>query len=84
MALEDDFKAASQAVLRLPEKPSTGDLLSLYALYKQATEGDVSGKRPGMLDIKGRKKFDAWAEQKGATSQAAMEKYIALVNRLQG
>jgi acyl-CoA-binding protein len=57
-------------------------LLSLYALYKQATAGDVEGKRPGMLDLKGRAKFDAWTTRKGITRTAAMEQYVALVNRL--
>jgi acyl-CoA-binding protein len=64
-------------------KPVTGlgndVMLDLYALYKQATTGDVSGSRPGMLDVKGRAKYDAWAKQKGTSKDAAMEAYIALV-----
>jgi diazepam-binding inhibitor (GABA receptor modulator, acyl-CoA-binding protein) len=64
-------------------KPVTGlgndALLELYALYKQATAGDVAGSRPGMLDLKGRAKYDAWARQKGTTAEAAMTAYIALV-----
>ena len=47
--------------------------------YKQATVGDATGSRPGMLDLKGRAKFDAWVKQKGKTKDAAMEAYIALV-----
>jgi diazepam-binding inhibitor (GABA receptor modulator, acyl-CoA-binding protein) len=66
-------------------KPVTGlgndTLLELYALYKQATAGDVSGSRPGMMDIKGRAKYDAWAKRKGTTKDAAMEAYIALVGK---
>jgi diazepam-binding inhibitor (GABA receptor modulator, acyl-CoA-binding protein) len=61
-------------------KPVTGlgndTLLELYALYKQATAGNASGDRPGMLDIKGRAKFDAWAKKKGMTKDAAMQAYI--------
>jgi acyl-CoA-binding protein len=64
-------------------KPVTGlgndTMLELYALYKQATTGDASGSRPGMLDVKGRAKFDAWAKHKGKSKDAAMEAYIALV-----
>jgi diazepam-binding inhibitor (GABA receptor modulator, acyl-CoA-binding protein) len=64
-------------------KPVTGlgndVMLDMYALYKQATVGDASGSRPGMLDVKGRAKFDAWAKQKGKSKDAAMEAYIALV-----
>jgi len=66
-------------------KPVTGlgndVLLDMYALYKQATVGDVSGSRPGMLDLKGRAKYDAWAKQKGTTKDAAMTAYIAVVEK---
>ena len=64
-------------------KPVTGlgndVLLEMYALYKQATVGDVSGSRPGMLDLKGRAKYDAWAQRKGMTQDAAMQAYIGVV-----
>jgi diazepam-binding inhibitor (GABA receptor modulating acyl-CoA-binding protein) len=66
-------------------KPVTGlgndVMLDLYALYKQATSGDVSGSRPGMLDVKGRAKYDAWTKHKGKSKDAAMEAYIALVGK---
>ena len=66
-------------------KPVTGlgnDVkLDLYALYKQATVGDVRGDRPGMLDVKGRAKYDAWTKRKGLTKDAAMQQYVALVDR---
>jgi diazepam-binding inhibitor (GABA receptor modulator, acyl-CoA-binding protein) len=64
-------------------KPVTGlgndVMLDLYALYKQATVGDVNGSRPGMLDVKGRAKYDAWSKRKGLTKDAAMQAYIDLV-----
>lgn len=64
-------------------KPVTGlgndVLLELYALFKQATAGDATGARPGMLDVRGRAKFDAWARRKGLSKDAAMEQYIAVV-----
>lgn len=73
----------SQAQARI--KPVTGlsndVMLDLYALYKQSTVGDVSGSRPGMLDVKGRAKYDAWAKRKGISKDAAMEQYIALVTK---
>jgi acyl-CoA-binding protein len=84
MSLADDFTSAQERVKGLPSAPPTDTLLELYALYKQATSGDVSGKRPGMLDIKGRAKFDAWSEVKGTSKDDAMKKYIALVDRLAG
>ena len=66
-------------------KPVTGlgndTMLELYALYKQATSGDVSGSRPGMLDVRGRAKYDAWAKRKGMGKDAAMTAYISLVDK---
>ncbi|HZH78054.1 MAG TPA: acyl-CoA-binding protein, partial [Archangium sp.] len=53
MALEDDFRSAQERVKTLTTRPSNDTLLELYSLFKQATEGDVQGKRPGMLDLKG-------------------------------
>lgn len=65
-------------------KPVTGlgnDLmLDMYALYKQATSGDVSSPRPGMLDLRGRAKYGAWAKVKGTSADDAMTKYIAIVD----
>jgi acyl-CoA-binding protein len=81
-----DLKAAfAQAVAeskQLPEKPDNMTLLKIYALYKQATEGDVEGKRPGFTDMVGRAKFDAWAEQKGTSGDDAMQAYIDLIESL--
>lgn len=84
MALADDFAKAQERVKTLKTAPSNDTLLELYSLYKQGTVGDVEGKRPGMLDLKGRAKFDAWAGRKGLTKDAAMQQYVALVNRLVG
>ncbi len=82
MSLDDDFQSAQARVQTLSKRPSNDTLLELYALYKQATEGDVQGKRPGLLDVKGRAKFDAWTGRKGLGRDAAKEQYVALVNRL--
>ncbi|MBN8228711.1 acyl-CoA-binding protein [Corallococcus exercitus] len=82
MALDDDFSAAQSRVKTLSKAPSNDTLLELYSLYKQGTEGDVQGKRPGMLDIKGRAKYDAWAGRKGLAKDAAKQQYVALVDRL--
>jgi len=82
MALADYFKVAQERVKTLSTRPSNDTLLELYALYKQATEGDVQGKRPGLLDVKGRAKYDAWAGRKGLSRDAAMQQYVQLVERL--
>jgi acyl-CoA-binding protein len=82
-SLKDQFAAAKGRVEKLEERPSNAELLQLYGLYKQATEGDMSGSRPGMLDLKGRAKHDAWARQKGTSKDDAMKGYVALVTKLE-
>jgi acyl-CoA-binding protein len=84
MSLADDFEDAQKRVNALSAAPSQDKLLELYGLYKQAKMGDVSGKRPGMLDIKGRAKYDAWANRKGMSQDDAMTAYISLVDSLTG
>ncbi len=76
------FDAAVADSKKLPEKPDNATLLQLYALYKQATEGDVDGKRPGFSDMVGRAKYDAWAQQKGKTRDEAQRAYVDLVESL--
>ena len=82
MSLADDFAKAQIRVKALPRTPASDELLELYAYYKQASLGDVAGDRPGMLDFKGRAKFDAWAARKGLTKEAAMSAYVDLVEKL--
>ncbi len=82
MDLKDKFEDAQKRVKTLPKAPPNDMLLKLYALFKQGKEGDVSGKRPGRLNIKGRFKYDAWAGIKGTSKDEAMEKYVALVDDL--
>ena len=77
--------AFDQAVIdskQLPEKPDNMTLLKLYALYKQASAGDVDGKRPGFTDMVGRAKWDAWDKLNGSDSNAAMQDYVDLIESL--
>ena len=76
------LEQAQQDVNTLSKKPNTENLLFLYAHYKQATTGDVSGKRPSMLDVIGRMKFDTWAKLKGISKTDAEARYIAKVKTL--
>ena len=76
------FEAAVAASKQLPEKPDNATLLQIYALYKQATAGDVEGRRPGFSNLVGRAKFDAWAEKKGSSAEAAKQAYIDLIESL--
>lgn len=80
--LKSQFEQAAAAVQKLNSRPANETLLQLYALYKQATSGDATGKRPGMFDMVAQAKFDAWSKLKGTSQSAAMEQYIALVEKL--
>ncbi len=85
--LKKEFEAAVEQVANAPEdgnfKPSNDYKLRMYALYRQATSGDASGKRPGMLDPIGRFKFDAWAKLKGMSADDAMQQYIDEVKKVE-
>jgi diazepam-binding inhibitor (GABA receptor modulator, acyl-CoA-binding protein) len=83
MALIDDFNAAVAKSKDLTKRPSNEELLDAYALFKQATDGDVSGERPGGFDFKAIAKFDSWAGKKGISKEQAMDDYVALMKKLQ-
>ncbi|GAA4017387.1 acyl-CoA-binding protein [Deinococcus rubellus] len=76
----EQARAESQA---LPSKPDNATLLKLYALYKQGSQGDVTGERPGGFDFVGAAKYDAWAGLKGTPSLDAQASYVVLVEQLQ-
>ncbi|MDB5988485.1 MAG: Acyl-CoA-binding protein [Nevskia sp.] len=85
--IQNKFEAAVEKVRTAPAdgpiKPSNEIKLRMYALYRQATDGDVSGKRPGLLDPVGRFKYDAWAKLAGTSKDAAMQDYVAEVAALE-
>ena len=78
------FEQASIAAKSLPERPDNNTMLQLYALFKQGSSGDVSGKKPGMFDFVAVAKYDAWERLKGLSSDDAMQQYIDLVTKLGG
>ena len=80
--LKARFEKAVKDSKELPEKPDNQTLLQIYGLYKQATEGDNGGKRPGFTDMVGRMKFDAWAGLKGKSAGEAMQEYADLIESL--
>jgi diazepam-binding inhibitor (GABA receptor modulator, acyl-CoA-binding protein) len=82
MGLQEEFEAAVKRVNGLPSAPPNNVLLDLYGLYKQATVGDATGKRPGFTDLRGRAKFDAWAGRKGMSKEDAMRAYISAAGAL--
>ena len=82
--LKARFEAAAADSKTLSERPDNATLLKLYSLYKQGSEGDVQGKRPGFTDMVGRAKWDAWNGIKGLSSNDAMKQYVALIDDLKG
>ncbi len=76
------FEQAVAESKQLPEKPDNMTLLKIYALYKQGTQGDVEGKRPGFSDMVGRAKYDAWDALKGKSREDAMQEYVDLIESL--
>ena len=80
--LKASFDAAVAASKQLPDKPDNMTLLKIYSLYKQSSEGDVEGKRPGFTDMVGRAKYDAWAAVKGKSKDDAMQEYVDLIESL--
>lgn len=84
MTTQEDFEVAAQRAQQLPAKPSNTVLLQLYALYKQATEGDAPGSRPGGFDFKAIAKHEAWRQLAGLSQDAARQQYVELVTELAG
>lgn len=82
MDLDNQFKSASEKVHRLDTRPTNEQLLKLYGLYKQATEGDVQENRPGGFDFKAIAKYDSWSSMKGMSREEAKKAYIDLVDSL--
>lgn len=80
--LKSRFESAAVAAKATKKKPDNATLLKLYSYYKQATEGDVKGERPGGFDFVGAAKYDAWAKLKGTSHDDAMTGYIKQVERL--
>jgi diazepam-binding inhibitor (GABA receptor modulator, acyl-CoA-binding protein) len=80
--LSAQFNQAVAESKQLTERPDNKTLLKIYALFKQASEGDNTGKRPGFTDLVGRAKYDAWKELEGTSKDKAMNDYIALINSL--
>uniref|UniRef100_A0A8C9CN10 Acyl-CoA-binding protein n=1 Tax=Phocoena sinus TaxID=42100 RepID=A0A8C9CN10_PHOSS len=79
---EAEFEKAAEEVKHLKTKPADDEMLFIYSRYKQATMGDINTERPGMLDLKGKAKWDAWNELKGTSREDAMKAYVDKVEEL--
>ncbi len=80
--LDQEFEQAAVDAKQLPERPDNDTLLELYALYKQGSEGDVHGEKPGFFDFVGVAKYEAWENLQGTDQAAAKQRYVDLINRL--
>ncbi|KAG7474173.1 hypothetical protein JOB18_003215 [Solea senegalensis] len=84
MSLQAEFDKMAGDVKNVKTKPTDQELLDLYGLYKQATVGDVNTDRPGLFDMKGKAKWDAWDSRKGMSKDDAMSAYVALGKEIIG
>jgi len=82
MGLIEDFNSAVSQSKELTKRPTNEELLELYSLFKQGSEGDVAGERPGGFDFKAIAKYDAWAAKKGISKEDAMQQYVDLMKKL--
>ena len=80
--LTKKFEAAAANSKNLSERPDNATLLKIYALYKQGSTGDNGDKKPGLGDMVGRAKWDAWNTLKGTSKNDAMQQYIDLIASL--
>jgi len=85
MSIENEqFERAATAAKSLPQRPDDSTMLSLYALYKQGSSGDVSGDKPGFFDFVGAAKFEAWEKLRGTSQEDAQSQYAELIRKLGG
>ena len=82
--LQKRFEQAAKDIQSLTERPDNDTLLRLYAMFKQGSEGDVSGDKPGFFDFVGTAKYEAWAKLKGTAQDEAKQKYVDLAKKLAG
>ena len=82
--LKKEFEKAASDIKGLSERPDNDTMLRLYALYKQGSEGDVKGDKPGFFDFVGAAKYEAWEKLQGTSPDQAMRKYVDLVKKLVG
>lgn len=82
--LKARFEQAAVDAKQLAERPDNEVLLKLYALYKQGSDGDVSGEKPGFFDFVGAAKYEAWEKLRGMSKEDAMQKYVDMVESLKG
>ncbi|KAL6109216.1 acbd7 [Pungitius sinensis] len=82
MSNRAEFEKMAEDVKKVKTRPTDQELLDLYGLYKQATVGEINTDRPGMMDFKGKAKWDAWSSRKGMSKDDAESAYITLAKEV--
>jgi acyl-CoA-binding protein len=82
--LQQQFEQAARDIKTLDERPDNDTMLRLYGLFKQGSEGDVKGDKPGFFDFVGAAKYEAWEKMRGTSQEQARKKYVDLVKKLVG
>ncbi|XP_029306519.1 acyl-CoA-binding domain-containing protein 7 [Cottoperca gobio] len=82
MSSQAEFEKLAEDVKKVKTRPTDEELLELYGLYKQAMVGEINTDRPGMMDFKGKAKWDAWNSRKGMSKEDAMSAYITLAKEI--
>ncbi|XP_075683768.1 LOW QUALITY PROTEIN: acyl-CoA-binding domain-containing protein 7 [Rhinoderma darwinii] len=82
MSPQADFDKAAEDIKKLKTKPTDDEMKEIYGLYKQSTVGDINIECPGMLDLKGKAKWEAWNSKKGLSKEDAMSAYVSKANEL--
>ncbi|KAI5694761.1 hypothetical protein M8J75_004833 [Diaphorina citri] len=81
-SIDEDFKKAVEDVKTLTKRPTDEELLEIYALFKQATEGDNTTAKPSMFNLKAKYKWECWTKLKGTSSDQAKQDYVKKVQEL--
>jgi len=83
LSLDERFKQAQRAAVESLSDHTPAEVkLLIYGYYKQATEGDATGKQPPSWNCREREKHDAWLRCWGLSREEAIEGYIQTVSMI--
>ncbi|XP_004278699.1 acyl-CoA-binding domain-containing protein 7 [Orcinus orca] len=77
-----DFEKVAKDMRKLKTRPDDEELKEPYELYKQSVIGDVDTECPGLLNLKGKAKWEAWNLNKGLSKADAMSACISKAKEL--
>uniref|UniRef100_A0A6V7L4E5 Acyl-CoA-binding domain-containing protein 6 n=1 Tax=Bracon brevicornis TaxID=1563983 RepID=A0A6V7L4E5_9HYME len=80
--LEERFNKAANHLQSLVSNLDSGQLLTFYGLYKQATAGVCDISKPNWYQVQAKQKWEAWKNLGDMKRDEAMEKYISILTDL--